>query len=192
MPMPPSSPTTSLTLLGQLRQPDPSDAWRRFEQLYSPLLLAWARRHGFQDADAADLVQEVLLKLTQQLPAYTRTEAGSFRGWLYRITENAGRDLRRRRATRALPSADGLSGAHEPPLAEFEEAEYRKSLVESGLKVIEGEFEANTWAAFRQLMVENRKAADVAAALGLSKNAVYIAQSRVLARLRQVIDDFLD
>lgn len=187
-----SSPATSLTLLDQLRQPNRPDAWKRFEQLYTRLLHAWARRQGFQEADVADLTQEVFVKLVKELPRYTRTPGGTFRGWLSRLTANVCHDFRRRKATRPLPTADGLSGAGEPVSAEFEEVEYRKSLVDSGLAIIKGEFDAKTWAAFEQLMVHNRRMDDVVAALGLTKNAVYIAKSRVLARLREVIDGLLD
>lgn len=190
--MNPLSPSTSLTLLDQLLLPNPAAAWARFEQLYTRLLRAWARRQGFQDADAADLVQEVFVKLMKELPHYARTANGTFRGWLARVTANAAHDFRRRRATRPLPPADGLSGA-DAPAVEFDEAEYRKSLLESGLAVIRGEFEAKTWAAFEQVMVQNRTTEQVMADLGLSKNAVYIAKSRVLARLREVVtDDLLD
>jgi RNA polymerase sigma-70 factor, ECF subfamily len=190
--MEPSSPATSLTLLDQLRQPNRPDAWKRFEQLYTRLLQAWARRQGFQDADVADLVQEVFVKLMKELPHYTRTPGGTFRGWLSRLTTNVCHDFRRRKATRALPPADGLSGVNEQSPVEFEEVEYRKSLVDSGLTIIRTEFEPKTWAAFEQLMVHNRRMEDVAIALGLSKNAIYIAKSRVLTRLRQVIDGLLD
>jgi RNA polymerase sigma-70 factor (ECF subfamily) len=188
-----SSPPTSLTLLGQLRLPDQPAAWGQFVQLYTPLLEKWARRQGFRDADAADLTQEVLVKLMKELPDYQRGPGQSFRGWLFRVTANVCRDFRRRKATRALPGADGLSQANDgPPLVEFEEAEYRKALVDGGLKAIRGEFEPQTWTAFEQLMVQNRPAAEVAAALDMTKGAVYSAQSRVLARLREVIDEFLD
>jgi RNA polymerase sigma-70 factor (ECF subfamily) len=185
------SPATSLTLLERLRTPDRADAWERFVRLYTPVLHAWARKQGFQTADAADLAQEVLVKLVAELPRYARGAGQSFRGWLFRVTANVCCDFRRRRATRPLPAAAGLSGVAEEPV-EFGEAEYRKALVDRGLVAIRGLFEPATWAAFEGLMVHARKAADVAAELGLSRNAVYIAQSRVLARLRQVIGEFLD
>jgi RNA polymerase sigma-70 factor (ECF subfamily) len=72
--------TTSSTLLIRLRQPHQPEAWRRFVHLYAPLLLVWARRQGLREADAEDLVQEVLVKLVRELPAYQRTEGQSFRG----------------------------------------------------------------------------------------------------------------
>lgn len=110
-----NSPSTSLTLLDQLRAPNADAAWTKFERLYAPLLASWARRHGFHETDAADLAQEVLVKLTKQLPAYERQPGGSFRGWLYRITANTARDLRRNRATRALPTGDGWSASERNP-----------------------------------------------------------------------------
>jgi len=47
--------TTSPTLLEKLREPNQGQAWARFVELYTPLLLAWARRIGLQPQDAADL-----------------------------------------------------------------------------------------------------------------------------------------
>ena len=41
-------------------------------------------------------------------------------------------------------------------------------------------------------MVEGRPAAEVAARLGLSENAVWIARSRVLRRLRQELAGLLE
>jgi RNA polymerase sigma-70 factor (ECF subfamily) len=53
--------------------------------------------------------------------------------------------------------------------------------------LIEPEFTPSTWQAFQAVVIEGRKEADVAASLGLSLNAVFIAKSRVLARLRREI-----
>src|SRR5436189_1411141 len=103
-------PTTSFTLLQRLRQPDQPDAWGRFVRLYAPLLMRWAHLQGFQDADAEDLVQAVLIKLIRLLPTYQRADGQTFRGWLFTICRNECRDFRTRRATRDLPTSDGLSG----------------------------------------------------------------------------------
>jgi RNA polymerase sigma-70 factor, ECF subfamily len=101
--------TTSPTLLEKLRQRDHPEAWERFVRLYTPLLLVWAKRQAMQPADAADLVQDILLKLVRLLPAYERGKDQTFRGWLFRVSENQCRDFRRRVATRKLPAADALA-----------------------------------------------------------------------------------
>jgi RNA polymerase sigma-70 factor (ECF subfamily) len=185
--------TTSPTLLNQLRQPNQPDAWDRFVHLYTPLLIVWARRQGFQETDAEDLAQEVLVRLLHLLPTYERGPGQSFRGWLARVTRNQCQDFRRRRATRALPAADGLSGVDDrTPGSDLEETEYRQRLVSRGLELIRPDFEETTWAAFTGVMVDRRPAAEVAAGLGMSENAVYLARHRVLTRLRQELDGLLD
>ncbi len=55
-----------------------------------------------------------------------------------------------------------------------------------------GEFRQATWKACWEHAVAGKSAAEVAAALGMSENAVYVASSRVLSRLRQELDGLLD
>jgi RNA polymerase sigma-70 factor (ECF subfamily) len=185
--------STSPTLLDRLRQPGGSQAWERFVRLYTPLLLAWARRQGFQEADAEDVVQEVLVKLIHALPGYETREGQSFRGWLFRVSVNQCRDFRRRKATRALPGDAGLAAVSDPSReSELEETEYRRLLVGRGLQLVRPDFDDRTWAAFVGLMVEGRPAADLAAELNLTKNAVFLARHRVLKRLREELDGLLE
>ncbi|MBN9119214.1 MAG: sigma-70 family RNA polymerase sigma factor [Planctomycetes bacterium] len=181
---------TSLTLLDRLRQPNPTEAWNQFAQLYTPLLIVWAKGLGLQDADAADLAQDVLLKVMRVLPTYQRKPGEMFRGWLFAVARNEAADFRRRRATRPLPGPDGLSGAAENA-PEVSDADYRAHLVHRALELIRPDFGAETWAAFAGLMLENRPAAEVAAATGLTPNAVYLARHRVLTRLREELGDVL-
>jgi RNA polymerase sigma-70 factor (ECF subfamily) len=185
--------TTSPTLLAKLRQPNQPAAWERFVRLYAPLLFVWARRQGFQEADAQDLVQEVLLKLVRELPAYRQGGGQSFRGWLFRVTANQCQDFRRRRATRALPGDSGLSGVACPSSgSDLEEAEYRRLLVRRALDIIRPDFSETAWKAFNGAIIAGRSPADVAADLQISVNAVYLARHRVLARLRQELDGLLE
>lgn len=185
--------TTSLTLLEQLRSPVPGQAWSRFVSLYTPLLLHWASRQGLQPADAADLTQDVLLKLLGLLPTYQRGAGQTFRGWLLRVVANQCQDFRRRRATRALPRAEGLSDVTlDQADGSLEETEYRRLLVARGLELIRQDFAEPTWKAFHGVMLDGKSAATVASELGLSENAVYLARHRVLTRLRQELEGLLD
>jgi hypothetical protein len=67
------NPSTSSTLLRSLLgTEDPRalhDAWAHFVRLYTPLLLAWARNHRLQDADAADSARRRFLHLLRELLA---------------------------------------------------------------------------------------------------------------------------
>src|SRR5205809_8103452 len=90
--------TTSLSLLERLRWPEEQEAnWRRFVQLYTPLLFHWARKLGLSAEDAADLAQEVLILLVQKLPAFHYDPQRSFRGWLRTVILNKWRDHQRLR-----------------------------------------------------------------------------------------------
>lgn len=64
-------------------------------------------------------------------------------------------------------------------------------VVRRGLERIRGQFEPRTWQAFRAVAVDGRPAADVAAELGVTVGAVYMARSRVLKRLQEELDGLL-
>src|SRR6185369_6361079 len=85
--------STSVTLLERVRKRDDQAAWERFVALYTPLLYRWAQRAGLADQDAADLVQDVLVLLMQELPNFEYDAARrNFRGWLKTVTINKCRE----------------------------------------------------------------------------------------------------
>jgi RNA polymerase sigma-70 factor (ECF subfamily) len=184
---------TSVILLERVRQRSDQEAWSRFVRLYTPLIFSWGRQCGLQPDDAADLTQDVLTVLLQKLPEFTYNHHGSFRAWLRTVTLNQWRDRRKRIATRPLAGVGAdLDEMAAPEASSLEEAEYRQQLVSRALRLIQGDFQPTTWRAFWEHGVEGRPAAQVAAELGLSLNAVYTARFRVLARLRQELTGLLD
>jgi RNA polymerase sigma-70 factor (ECF subfamily) len=74
----------------------------------------------------------------------------------------------------------------EAPDAEWDR-EYEQQLSAWAMDQVRPEFQETTWQAFHRTAVLGQGPKDVAAALGLSPGAVYVAKSRVLARLRDVI-----
>lgn len=187
--------TTSETLLIRLKDGGQEQDWRRFVELYSPLLFRWANLHGLQDSDATDLVQEVLVLLIQKLPEFEYDRQGSFRGWLRTVTLNRWRDLlRRRRVEASLETVDESDGGllADDPGDRFWEVEYRRYLVARALEIMQQSFEPSTWNACWETAVHGRSAAEVGAELGLSEGAVYVAKSRVLKRLRAELEGLWD
>lgn len=183
--------TTAVSLLERLHQPNQPQAWNRFVQLYTPLLCAWARRLGLQHNDALDLVQDVLTHLLRELPRFQYDSGKSFRGWLHVVLVNVWRNRKQNRTT-SLPDAvaDGL--AVPDPNADFAEGEYRQHLVARALQIMRTDFQPVTWKACWEYLVCDRPPEEVAAELQISVNAVYLARSRVLARLRQELVGLLD
>jgi RNA polymerase sigma-70 factor, ECF subfamily len=182
--------TTNVSLLECLRQPSASEAWGRFVRLYTPLLLYWARKLGLKDQDAEDLVQDVLIVLVRKMPEFRYQPGRTFRGWMRTVLMNKWRDRPRTR------SPAGLDSAIEPSVPaeadEKEESEYRLYILGRALQLMVEDFESATWQACWDTVVCSRPAAEVAADLGLSVNAVYLAKSRVLNRLRQDLAGLLD
>jgi RNA polymerase sigma-70 factor (ECF subfamily) len=152
------------------------------------------RRLGLQPADAADLVQEVFAVLVRKLPEFRYDRQKSFRGWLRTIALNKWRDRQRQRteAPRAPDDAAFAGLAAEDPAGLLEEAEYRQHLIRRALEVMQSDFQPTTWKACWEYVVAERSAAEVAAELGISVGAVYVAKSRVLSRLRQELEGMLD
>jgi RNA polymerase sigma-70 factor (ECF subfamily) len=132
----------------------------------------------------------VLVKLLHLLPTYQRAAGQSFRGWLYKVTANLCVDFRRK-ATRPLPGAEGLSGVDQP-VVEVDEVEYRQLLARRAMELLRPDFNDQTWAAFSGVRVEDRPVREVAAQLGVSENAVYLACPRVMTRLREELGELLD
>ena len=77
-----------VSLLKRLRASGETKAWDQFVELYSPLLFHWARRLSTQEADAADLVQEVFAILVRKLPDFAYDPTKSFHNWLRTVTLN--------------------------------------------------------------------------------------------------------
>lgn len=187
--------STSLTLLARLRSDDQRNrelAWERFVKIYTPLLMQWAAKQGFQVADAADLTQELMLKLMSRLQGYERREGASFRAWLITLLRNQGIDYRRRKATRKLELGEVENFDIPASFQDFEKAEYNQWVINRGLELIRDDFSEETWRAFRGVLFDGKSATAVAAELGVTVNAVYLSRHRVLARLREELADFVD
>jgi RNA polymerase sigma factor (sigma-70 family) len=189
------SPETRLSLLVQIRDGKNQLAWQEFVKLYGPVVYGFARKRGLQDADAADLMQEVLRSVSAAIGRldYDRSQ-GTFRGWLFTITRNKVFNFLSARRIRPQGSGDTTTNRlldQHPDSSdgsEAWEAEYQRRLASLAMERVKGEFQANTWEAFRLTAVEGISAADAGQQVGISPGAVYVAKSRVLARLKQEVE----
>lgn len=191
-----ASSSTSQTLLERVQRHDPI-AWRRFANLYTPLVFRWCTTNGLQVHDAADVVQEVFQAVFQGIARFQHHAAGqSLRGWLWTVTRNKVCDHFRRR--RDEPAGVGGTVSYIDGVAEFPESDTEPAervateLAHRALALIQTDFEPGTWQAFWCVTVDGLSVKETAERLGLSPAAVYKAKSRVLNRLRQELDGLLD
>ena len=189
------SPETRRTLLIRIKDAGDHQAWEEFVSIYAPLIHAYGVRRGLQDADAADVAQMVLQSIATAIPGFEYDpQKGSFRGWLFQITRNwVLKTVEKRGRT---PTATGETSFHQklsqqPGQSEDEDLwnrEHEQQLFHWAADKVRLEFKENTWQAFWRVAVEGQPVADVAAELGMSAGAIYIAKSRVTARLREMIE----
>lgn len=187
---------TSNSLLVRLQTAAAPADWARLVDVYAPLVRGWLGRYHLQPADADDLVQDVLGVLVRELPNFRHNgRTGAFRHWLRVIAVHRVRNFWRTRD--AAPDAGMLA-----ELADLEDAasdpsrrwdaDHDRHVVARLLAAIEADFEPTTWQAFRRVVFDGASAAEVAADLGLTPNAVWIAKSRVLHRLRREAGGLVD
>lgn len=186
--------TTPPSLLERLRESPEREAWERFVDMYTPLFFTWTRRLHLGDHEAADLVQDLFTVLVEQLPRFAYDRDRSFRAWLKTILLNRWRNHLRRRMTEAVVPHGDLEAIadDDEAIPELEEAEYQQYVVRRALALMQAEFHEATWKACWEFVVNDRPAQEVARDLGISVNAVYLAKSRVLRRLREELAGLLD
>ena len=185
--------TTSLSLLARLQQEPDSENWNRLVDIYTPLVRVWLQKYDVQDSDADDLVQEVLLAVSKNLGEFEHGgRLGSFRAWIKAILVNRLRNFWRSRKRRPQAVGDSDIDARlaqlEDPMSKMSrlwDRDHDQYVLRQLLTVVEQQFSPTTWQAFRRVSLDGVAPRDVARDLGISINAVFIAKSRVLSKLRQ-------
>ena len=193
-------PDTPASLLERLRtQPDPA-SWDRLLAIYEPLLRSWLRRYAVQSADCDDLVQEVCGVLVREISSFRHEgRRGAFRCWLRGVMVNRLRDFWRDRRKQAgmldaklMEQAFGQLEDPASDLGRLWDAQHDQQVVYRLLRSLEPEFTPQTWQAFTLLVLEGQTTAQAAEQLGITANAVRLAKSRVLRRLRREAEGLID
>ena len=190
-----SFPDTRASLIVRLANAQNVQAWDEFARLYQPVVYRLARRRGFQHADAEELVQEVMLAVARAVEGFVPdADRGRFRDWLHRIARNLMVNLLTRRKhqvwgtgkTDVQQMLEAKSDA-ESDVTQMFEIEYRREAFRWAARQVQQEVQQNTWQAFWLSTIDELPAVQVARQLGMSVGSVYIARSRVMARLRRQV-----
>src|SRR5437764_11313634 len=151
-------PTTRPSLLVRLRDAQDEWAWSQFVEIYAPLVYGFARKHGLQDADAADITQDVLRTVSVAAKKLDYDpERGSFRGWLFTVLRHRLHDFWAVQGRQCPGSGDTdanrrlqeLPAPEEDPEALWEQ-EYERQLFTWAAGQVRKNFQDSTWQAFWQ------------------------------------------
>lgn len=194
-------PETRPSLMLRLREAAGQQAWTEFVSIYEPLLLRLMKQRGLQEADARDVTQQVVLAVTQAVDRWQPDgREASFRRWLFAIARKLalkfvqrghsplGTARRGTGGTDMLKLLDNLPEPEHRTTAAFDD-EYRTEVFHFAAEQVRSEFRETTWQAFWRTCVLNEAIADVAEQLGTTAGNVYVARSRVIARLREVVEE---
>jgi RNA polymerase sigma-70 factor (ECF subfamily) len=185
-------PPTRASLLVRLRDPHDEAAWREFVDLYGPVVYGYARKQGLQDADAADLCQEVFRAFAGAVGRWHYDpQRGAFRNWLFTIVRRKLSNWRRsERGRQQSIQANGqpLENCHAPDALEAAwEAAWEQQVFAWACSQVRRDVTEATWLAFWRTAMDGAPGKVAADELGLSVAAVYLARSRVAVRLKELV-----
>lgn len=188
--MPTSDTPTRVSIIEGVRGRGP-DRWVEFYAIYKPMLIGYFRKQGLSDGDAQDLVQDVFLKLCKRIHTYDRKRT-RFRTWLFTVARNTLIDQARRHQTQRQ-AVDGwvtrvleeASDDEDVQRAEFERSHHAQILQYAFEKVRRRSSE-RVWKCFEMSVIQAKPGAEVAAALEVSANVVYVNSWRVLQNVKDL------
>ena len=191
---------TSLSLLDRVRQSSDFKSWQRLVELYTPLMRGWLRSYGVQDADAEDLIQDVLAVVAREISQFDHNQRpGAFRNWLRTMVVHRLRHLWRSNGNRQV-AAGGTSMLEHLQQLEDETSQvsriwneqHDRDVIARLVETVRPTFLPKTWEAFHRQMFDDQPPQQVAAELGMTLGSVYMARSRVLNALRREAAGLVD
>lgn len=197
-PVIPHPPETRPSLILRLRDNCDAEAWQEFTAIYQPLVYRLARMKGLQDADAQELVQDVMVAVSGAVENWVPdADRGRFRHWLFRIARNLLVNYLTRRRFRPLGTGDSRIAAmleqqcdRSSEESTVFDIEFRREVFRWAAEQVRGQVTEKTWNAFWRSTVDDRPVSAVARDLEMTVGSVYIARSRVMARLRETVQRF--
>lgn len=195
--MKPTDELTRASLILRLQDAEDIAAWDEFAAIYGPVVFNVALSRGFQAADAENLVQEVFMAVASSISNWLqRDDRGSFRAWLLRITRNAAVDMITQKATRKLGRDGSKAQAHLanlPAPSELTSAldlEYERMVFQWASERVRDSVAEHTWQAFWLTSVEEFSIEAAATKLNTRPGNIYFARSRVMARIKELVQQY--
>jgi RNA polymerase sigma-70 factor (ECF subfamily) len=184
---------TTTQALESLADSDEAATWNAFCDQFRPVLVNFAIKLGLSTADAEDAAQETMVAFLKAFRAQKYDQQkGRLSAWLFGIARRVILNFRAHQPLEHLV-ADKTTGTSFWDLIEGDQCikdcwqtEWRHLVLTKCLEQTRREFDPKVFKAFELYALSGMAADKVAKRLGTSRNSVYIAKSRILARLRQL------
>jgi RNA polymerase sigma-70 factor (ECF subfamily) len=202
---------TRWSLLSRLKDAGDAESWQEFFDIYWRLIYRAATKSGLTDAEAQEVVQEVVIGVARKMPEFRcDPAAGSFKGWLLKVTHRRIVDQFRKRqawsptqsprgsdspgGTAPRPEANGtartstIERVPDPASLDLEAAwdgEWQQHLVDQALARVKQTADPEQFQMFDLHVRLGLPAREVARKLDVSLPRVYFAKYKILARLKR-------
>lgn len=199
-PPPDDSLATRGTLLARLKNWDDADSWDDFARTYERLILGVARKSGLTDAEAQDVLQEVLLSVARTIAAFQHDrQRGSFKSWLLNLTRWRITDQFRKRS--GLPPLAGsgprpadetatIDRVADPAAADLDQAweqEWQLSVMEAAIERLRRKVKPRHFQIFDLYNLRHWTPPQVARELGITQMQVYLVHHRLTKLLKEEV-----
>ncbi len=170
-------------------------AWVKLVKRYQGRITAWCLKQGLQLADAENVSQEVLYRLTRKIHMYD-PKKGPFPTWLRRVTIHVCSTYRRKQSKAPSGSGDTeqmmrLQEVQDDTTGFWDgiDAAGDRELLQSALALAQAKVTKEAWTIFRMAALEKVAGPDIATQLGISAQSVYSTRHRVLGVVKEVLAD---
>ena len=195
---------TRWTLIKRLKNWDDQEGWREFFDTYWRLIFSVAIKSGLTREEAEDAVQTTVMSVCKNIGQFkTDSTAGSFKGWLLRLTRWRITDQLRKRNLEfqryhrhgpASPTASTPTEENIPdPAGNFLEAiwedEWARNLAEAGMEKLKSQVNARQFQIFYLTVMKESAPQQVAKVVGVSVNQVYLVKHRLSRIFQKIVQE---
>lgn len=177
-----------------MRDPEDQRAWGEFVEIYAPIMYNFVAKRGLQKADVEDVVQNTLRSLAGSIQRFEYDpDKGTFRSWLFRVLRSKLADHFRKAGAQEQGSGRStvMRMIEETPSENEEEdwdLEYHRHVFQWAAERVRPQVTEQSWQAFWMTAMEDKDAGEVARELNMERGAVYVAKSRVIARMKRAVE----
>jgi RNA polymerase sigma factor (sigma-70 family) len=190
---------TRASLLERLKNWEDQQSWQDFFDTYWKLIYGVARKTGLTDAEAQDVVQEVLISVAKHMPTFKYDPAiGSFKAWLLNMTRwRIARQFQKRGPLVAsAPTAsdttmtDPVEKVADPAAAVLDamwEAEWEHNLLDAAIAKVKLRVKPENYRIFDLYVNREWPPEKVAAQFNVPVNQVYVTKHRVTEAIKEEV-----
>jgi RNA polymerase sigma factor (sigma-70 family) len=187
---------TRATLLARMKDWRDQASWQEFFDIYWKLIYGVARKAGLSDAEAQDVVQETMLCVAKQMPAFKYDPArGSFKAWLLQLTRWRILDQLRKRGplaphhqspggTARTATIERLTDENSPDWDAMWQADWGKTILKAAMARVKLRLDPQKVQIFDFYVNREWPPEEVARTFNVTVNQVYMAKHRVTELLR--------